>query len=45
MQTPKGKIYIDGYDDIEKLCYSAGPYANDGINMDGRQDMWNAEFG
>jgi hypothetical protein len=26
------------------MCYSAGPYANDGISWTGRRDLWNAEF-
>jgi hypothetical protein len=36
--------YIDGYDPLTQLCYSAGPYANDGINWTGRRDLWNAEL-
>jgi hypothetical protein len=26
------------------MCYSAGPYANDGISWTGRRDLWNAEL-
>ena len=26
------------------MCTGYGGYANDGINMAGRQDLWNAEF-
>jgi Ulp1 family protease len=36
--------YIDGYDSLTQQCYSAGPYANDGINWTGRRDLWNAEL-
>ena len=36
--------YIDGYDPATERCYSAGPYANDGINWTGRRDLWNAEL-
>ena len=36
--------YIDGYDAATQLCYSAGPYANDGINWSQRRDLWNAEL-
>jgi hypothetical protein len=35
---------IDGFDPVTQMCYSAGPYANDGISWTGRRDLWNAEF-
>ena len=41
----KSKLnYIDGYDPVTQMCYSAGPYANDGISWTGRRDLWNAEL-
>jgi hypothetical protein len=41
----KSKLnYIDGFDSVTQMCYSAGPYANDGISWTGRRDLWNAEL-
>ena len=41
----KSKLnYIDGFDPVTQMCYSAGPYANDGISWTGRRDLWNAEL-
>jgi hypothetical protein len=37
-------VYIDGFDTETQLCYSAGPYANDGIHESHRRDLWNAEL-
>ena len=44
MGLHKRHMYIDGYDEASQLCYSAGPYANDGINKAHRRDLWNAEL-
>ena len=45
LEAGKNKILVvDAWDPVKNLCVAYGGYANDGINMIGRRDLWNAEL-